>query len=212
LLGFLPHLLTDDNSAPNQLSRGKLLTGGDDQHAMSKPVSSQVINVAAPPAAAITVKVEEMHDCSGTTNPAKRAIPKKATSKEKRKSNSEVKVASNVDNSDESGTTGPTGGNEIPTLEKYTSHVRQYHNRVGKRYRDKLNGQFESLQAALCVDDEGNEEEQYPGEPRDAKHTTLNKAKVLDMARERIQVLLREREALGAERKALMQEPVHGGC
>ncbi|KAK3986022.1 hypothetical protein QBC44DRAFT_311753 [Cladorrhinum sp. PSN332] len=116
---------------------------------MSKPVlplaGSEVINVATPPAEAITVKCEEMHECSRRSKLTKRAISKKATSKgkspksinqkENRKPNSEVKTASTVDNSDKPGTTGSTRGTEFLTLEGYTSHVRQYHNRVGKRYR-----------------------------------------------------------------------------
>lgn len=98
-----------------------------------------------------------------------------------------------------------SGSIDFLAPDEHDSHAntRQWRNRVGKRYRDKLNGQFESLQAALLgkMDDDDPDDR----EPIDAKNSTTNKAKVLDMARERILVLLREREALQAEREALLQ-------
>ncbi|KFA50478.1 hypothetical protein S40293_11229 [Stachybotrys chartarum IBT 40293] len=113
---------------------------------MAKPVlplaSSEVTNVAAPPAEAITVKCQEMHECSGRSKLTKRAISRKATSEgksprtinpeENQNPNSKVKTASTVENSDKPGTTSSTRRTDFPTLEEYTSPVRQYHNRVGK--------------------------------------------------------------------------------
>lgn len=94
----------------------------------------------------------------------------------------------------------------IPTPDEHTSHTRQGRNRVGKRYRDKLNSQFESLQAVLHLPNDDDDENPDLGEPGDGKSNTTNKAKVLDMARERIQMLMREREELRVEREALLRE------
>ncbi|SPQ26436.1 e73bd4e0-d5a4-416e-b710-17ca22d07e43 [Thermothielavioides terrestris] len=111
---------------------------------------------------------------------------------------------------------------------------RRKQNRVGKRYRDKLGAEFESLQAALHVrcsshDDlatEVQEQEQgdkntggeqnapSPGQPSKAcgsRSRGVNKAKILELARQRVGVLLQERETVMAERNRLLLEKALGG-
>lgn len=79
--------------------------------------------------------------------------------------------------------------------------MRQWHNKIGKKYRNKLNEQFECLQAVLKVDEseDGSKHVQGPG------GRTINKAKVLDLARQRIEALTKEREALMEERRELVK-------
>lgn len=118
-------------------------------------------------------------------------------------------------------------------LGEHRAVVRQQHNRVGKKYRDKMNGGFGHLLAALHVaefeycagshehhdehehggDDDGDDE----GGNVSARVTggrSLNKARLLDMAREHVRALLEERRALSAERDALRGrlQLSPGGC
>jgi hypothetical protein len=111
--------------------------------------------------------------------------------------------------------------------EKPTRDSRQSPNRVGKRYRDKLGAEFQSLQAALrigCYEDDNAKERALPdahhhaqllGQPAEACDTrpngSVNKAKVLALARERISELLQEWETVKAERDSLRQEKRSGG-
>ncbi|KAK4240089.1 hypothetical protein C8A03DRAFT_13553 [Achaetomium macrosporum] len=111
---------------------------------------------------------------------------------------------------------------------KLVRDSRQSQNRVGKRYRDKLGAEFESLQAALrmgCYEDDDAKKEgaltdvrhpvQLLGQHTDAcdtrRSSTINKAKVLALARERISDLLQEWESVKAERDTLRQEKLLGG-
>ncbi|KAK5653836.1 hypothetical protein OQA88_7996 [Cercophora sp. LCS_1] len=86
------------------------------------------------------------------------------------------------------------------TIEEYKANMRQWHNQIGKKYRHKLNEQFECLQAVLKAEEseEGGKHAQGHG------GRTINKAKVLDMARARIEALTTEREALMEERRMLV--------
>lgn len=98
----------------------------------------------------------------------------------------------------------PAGKQTHKTIEEYKTHMRQWHNKIGKKYRNKLNEQFECLQAVLKVDEHGedgqsNKHVQGPG------GRSINKAKVLDLARQRIEALTKEREALMEERRELVK-------
>ena len=169
---------------------------------------------------------------------------------------------------------------EGAALGEYQAQMRQWHNRIGKRYRNRLSDQFESLQAALRIsrdtdpaefrrvqqqaavvaaaaaalshsdddsdgggeggeggdddehDDNYNDDAEKEGQgegkrkgdesksggkdqgndqdkDQKDKHVkvhgrTMNKARVLDMARERIEELTRERERLMREREMLL--------
>jgi hypothetical protein len=101
-----------------------------------------------------------------------------------------------------------------------TQHARKSQNRVGKRYRDKLGAEFESLQAELQPDDDGpggaggdglsgqgQIEPQAGGQGKARKRRRpVNKAKVMDLARERISSLLEDWEAVNAEAEALQEQ------
>jgi hypothetical protein len=94
-----------------------------------------------------------------------------------------------------------------PSLGEHRANVRQWHNRVGKRYRDKLSGKFESLQAALhlYMATEDNAED-LNSAPSTHGGRVLNKAGLLDTARARIAALLSQRQALLAEMEALRRQ------
>lgn len=104
-------------------------------------------------------------------------------------------------------------GNTMPISNAHQAQARQSHNRVGKRYRDKLNNQFELLQSELHLDehedkDKEEQEEEEEGDEGTAskgQRRNINKAKVLAMTRERLLELLREREELKAQTEELMQ-------
>lgn len=114
------------------------------------------------------------------------------------------------------------GDNNHRTLDEYQENVRQRHNRVGKKYRDKMNGEFGHLLAALHIggigdedgrriDDGGDDGDDGDGDGDSycknatvrVNGRTLNKAKVLDIAREYVEALLEERGILLAERERL---------
>lgn len=119
-----------------------------------------------------------------------------------------------------------------PARKKSKQDIRQWQNDVGKRYRDKLTGEFEALHAVLHMDLDSNEEEDDDkldhdifhrpaaacGKKRKAKAhgekggsgRGVNKAKVLDRARERIVMLLEEQERVLAERERLVKEKEEG--
>ncbi|KAK0707858.1 hypothetical protein B0H67DRAFT_323802 [Lasiosphaeris hirsuta] len=132
---------------------------------------------------------------------------------------------------------GPDCGAPCPTLEEYQTRMRQWHNRIGKKYRNKLNEQFESLQAVLRIESEGSGAVKSPARQQydldadgdyELEHAaaennnqgvvgggkghvsvggkTINKAKVLDMARRRIETLTQERETLREEKEALLDQ------
>ncbi|KAK0616458.1 hypothetical protein B0T14DRAFT_588435 [Immersiella caudata] len=101
------------------------------------------------------------------------------------------------------------------------ARLRDWHNCIGKKYRNKLNEQFEFLQAALIPDpgDAGEKNSRAEGADEDAegegegsaegegtgKRRGLNKAKLLDMARERIEKLTMENERLEREQRELKE-------
>ncbi|KAK4452618.1 hypothetical protein QBC34DRAFT_455498 [Podospora aff. communis PSN243] len=109
--------------------------------------------------------------------------------------------------------------------EDQQARLRDWHNCIGKRYRSKLNEQFESLQAVLIPEstdgggkssgaEDADEDVEVKKEPRGegegegesgGKRKGLNKAKLLDMARERIERLTREREELEREERELVE-------
>ncbi|KAK4154058.1 hypothetical protein C8A00DRAFT_14788 [Chaetomidium leptoderma] len=101
--------------------------------------------------------------------------------------------------------------------ENHDTRVRRCQNRVGKRYRDKQTAEFENLQVALRLDDlmdaggtqrDGSKEQSTPHRRR----RPVNKAKIIDLARERLGVLVRDWEAVKVERDALLRErAVEGG-
>ncbi|KAJ4294667.1 hypothetical protein N0V88_004897 [Collariella sp. IMI 366227] len=118
-----------------------------------------------------------------------------------------------------------------PPKKKSTQDIRQWQNDVGKRYRDKLTGEFAALHAVLHMDLDFNEEDDDDnqdqphrpapgcGKKRKAKAyggkgggsgRGINKAKVLDRARERIVMLLEEQERMVAERERLVKEKEEG--
>ncbi|KAH6842306.1 hypothetical protein B0I37DRAFT_435663 [Chaetomium sp. MPI-CAGE-AT-0009] len=105
-------------------------------------------------------------------------------------------------------------------------HVRHRQNRVGKRYRDKLTAGFESLQAALGVED-GDGLDGAGTESREDGATTtntarggggagtgagrrrrrpLNKARIIDLTCVRVRELLGEWDAVRAEVEGLRRE------
>ncbi|GAB1319724.1 hypothetical protein MFIFM68171_09934 [Madurella fahalii] len=104
------------------------------------------------------------------------------------------------------------GDNNHRTLDEYQEIVRQRHNRVGKKYRDKMNGEFGQLLAALHIDDVGDDDEPHDSDGDDkaaaarVNGRSLNKAKVLDMAREYVGALLEKRGALSIERERLRRQ------
>ncbi|KAL2131419.1 hypothetical protein VTI74DRAFT_5130 [Chaetomium olivicolor] len=111
-------------------------------------------------------------------------------------------------------------------------HTRQRHNHVGQRYRDKLTSEFEALHAVLHEMDyqhgdhdnddavDGSAKFVQPNlksaaagranlkraKVRSGSSCGVNKATILDQARERIVTLLREQERVLAERERLIRE------
>ncbi|KAK3490043.1 hypothetical protein B0T13DRAFT_84819 [Neurospora crassa] len=87
--------------------------------------------------------------------------------------------------------------------------VRERHNSIGKRYRNKLNEQFENLEALLS---QQNPEEDYnssfsPTQVRKRQRgRSINKASLLEMAKVRIKALTEQREMLIAEVEQLEKE------
>lgn len=110
--------------------------------------------------------------------------------------------------------------NHFPTLEAYKTHMRLWHNRIGRKYRNKLNDQFENLLAVLQLEEAGSRSSHGGSSNSNSldgvviqgskKHTTttgrgraINKAKLLDMARQRIEDMMEERSAWRVEREDL---------
>lgn len=84
----------------------------------------------------------------------------------------------------------------------HPENPRQQQNRVGKRYRDRLGAEFDNLHAALRMRDDDE------GEPHRRRSHSLNKTKIVELARERVMMLVRDWEAVKAERDALLRERV----
>lgn len=110
--------------------------------------------------------------------------------------------------------------------------VRERHNNIGRRYRNKLNEQFENLQVLLSEqntdqldgeDECGNRESQESGDNNNSTamdssslptrvrkgrrgRRGINKASLLEMAKVRIETLTEEKEGLIAEVQQLEKE------
>lgn len=87
---------------------------------------------------------------------------------------------------------GPLNPSNFDTLEEYQTELRLWHNRIGKKYRTKLNYQFECLHVVLYPEEEDNDVTPPRGR-------TINKARTLDMARQRILDLTHENNVIRAE-------------
>lgn len=120
-------------------------------------------------------------------------------------------------------TAAKSPSNHAQQHDTHTPHAHKSQNRIGKRYRDKLGGEFESLQAALRLEDDGSREEdglsgQGQLEPLAGQQSKtrkrrrpVNKTKVMDLARERISLLLQDWEAVEAEAEMLQRQRVAEG-
>ncbi|KAL0468108.1 hypothetical protein QR685DRAFT_357786 [Neurospora intermedia] len=96
--------------------------------------------------------------------------------------------------------------------------VRERHNSIGKRYRNKLNEQFENLEALLSQQNpEEDYNENHRNTARDSSFSptqarkrqrgrSINKASLLEMAKVRIKALTEQREMLIAEVEQLEKE------
>ncbi|KAK4034483.1 hypothetical protein C8A01DRAFT_18721 [Parachaetomium inaequale] len=105
----------------------------------------------------------------------------------------------------------------------HTQHVRRRQNRVGKRHRDKLSAGFERLEVTLGLGDAESRGDGLGGGDQDGlpdaeeqsrrrkRRRPINKAKILDLTCERVQVLLQEWETVKAEREALRKARVLEG-
>ncbi|KAK4182455.1 hypothetical protein QBC35DRAFT_395941 [Podospora australis] len=130
------------------------------------------------------------------------------------------------DDCDNPSATSALTPNNFPTLEEYKTHVRLWHNRIGRKYRNKLNEQFESLLAVLQLEEahraastgrKNNDSSSLQGVviQGSKKHTTtargraVNKAKLLDMARQRIEEMMEERSSWMEEREELHSRLQH---
>ncbi|KAK4223385.1 hypothetical protein QBC38DRAFT_52307 [Podospora fimiseda] len=104
--------------------------------------------------------------------------------------------AQNNTNKKSSDTPGRAKGQLNPsnfgTWEEYQTELRLWHNKIGKKYRNKLNSQFEMLHAVLNPEEEDNNHVVVAGR-------TINKARTLDMARQRILDLRTENNTIRAE-------------
>lgn len=122
----------------------------------------------------------------------------------------------------------PSKKKEAEEEEEDDVSIKERHNNIGRRYRNKLNEQFENLQALLSQKDPGaTEDDDEHGEShepldeetnnstaRDSsssptqvkkrrKGRGINKASLLEMAKVRIETLTEQREILIAEVKQL---------
>ncbi|KAK4173904.1 hypothetical protein QBC36DRAFT_50212 [Triangularia setosa] len=98
-----------------------------------------------------------------------------------------------------------TTQSQAQTLEEYESNRRMWHNQIGKKYRTKLNEQFENLQLVLRLYDEDDEDTDTEGANISIKGRSINKAKLLDMARQKLEELMNERKAWRQEKRELME-------
>ncbi|KAK0744632.1 hypothetical protein B0T21DRAFT_344810 [Apiosordaria backusii] len=94
---------------------------------------------------------------------------------------------------------------QTQTLEEYESNRRLWHNQIGKKYRTKLNEQFENLQLVLRLYDEDDEDTDTENVNITVKGRSINKAKLLDMARQKLEDLMNERKAWRQEKKELLE-------
>ncbi|KAK3400740.1 hypothetical protein B0T20DRAFT_494772 [Sordaria brevicollis] len=127
--------------------------------------------------------------------------------------------------------------NATKEAEEEDVSIRERHNNIGRRYRNKLNEQFENLQALLSqqqqdsgAEDDDNEygeshapEDEHNSTARDSsssptqvrkrrKGRGTNKARLLEMAKVRIETLTEQREMLIAEVKRLEKELAEEGA
>lgn len=124
----------------------------------------------------------------------------------------------------------PNDNNEEPQAEEDPASVRERHNNIGRRYRNKLNEQFENLQALLAQQDadasaQDDNEHEEPNDDENGNNSTardssasptqtrkrrkgrgINKASLLEMAKLRIETLTEQREMLMAEVEQLEKE------
>ena len=132
-----------------------------------------------------------------------------------RRSKTNPSASTAADAADASRSCSPLDENDA--TEEYaphTQHVRRRQNRVGKRYREKLSAAYESLEVTLGVGnaesrgdglDGGDQDGLLDGEEQSRsrkRRRPVNKAKILDLTCERVQVLMQEWEAVRAERAA----------
>ncbi|KAK3947295.1 hypothetical protein QBC32DRAFT_271094 [Pseudoneurospora amorphoporcata] len=115
---------------------------------------------------------------------------------------------------DESEEAGPSNREEAE--EDVSVSARERHNNIGRRYRNKLNENFEHLQALLSLqedDDNGDRDStardasSSPTQTRKRrKGRGINKASLLEMAKVRIETLTEQRDMLIAEVAQLEKE------
>ncbi len=125
-------------------------------------------------------------------------------------------------NPDSANTKTQRDGTSKQKHDPHVEYARQQQNRVGKRYRDRLGAEFEKLHAALRMhdnDDEGPQqvghshlfEEDGKSHKRQRPRPAINKTKAVELARERVVTLVRNCDAVRAERDALLRERVMRG-
>ena len=126
-------------------------------------------------------------------------------------------------NPESANTKTPCDGTSKQKHDPHVQYARQQQNRVGKRYRDRLGAEFEKLHAALRMhdedDDEGQQqnghahlsEEDGKSRQRQRSRPAINKTRAVELARERVATLVRDCDAVRAERDALMRERVMEG-
>ncbi len=119
------------------------------------------------------------------------------------------------------------GNDDTAKRDAVADHTRQRQkqNRVGKRYRDRLVAGFDALHAALHImqaghgdvkngHQNGHQNGHGPLSKQEAKSRrrprVVNKTKVVELARERVLTLVREWDAVRAERDALLRERILG--
>lgn len=108
----------------------------------------------------------------------------------------------------------PPGTSPAPSPDTALSsqvHLRQcqWNDGIRKKYRTKLSKQFERLQALVVAPVLAAPDKEEGGRRADGRSTVrngmgVNKARVLELARERIEGLVREAEELKRERERLV--------
>lgn len=106
----------------------------------------------------------------------------------------------------EASKTSPSAASPATPEEDLTAEeqrARQSHNLVEKKYRNRLNAQFEQLLAVLPADEQRDSKR---GGSQDGEEKRMSKGDVLDLARRRIRALEDEKARLQAERQALLEQ------
>ncbi|TPX07701.1 uncharacterized protein E0L32_010597 [Thyridium curvatum] len=103
----------------------------------------------------------------------------------------------------ESSKSSPATPEDDLTAEEH--RARQSHNLVEKKYRNRLNAQFEQLLAVLPADQQREATTSSKRGSQDADEKRMSKGDVLDLARRRIRALEQEKARLQAERAALLE-------